>query len=61
MDFRRFASNFTSRLAPATGQEVSLTALDLASYRYFRAVNGFVALNLTKAFGEAVSGLKKRL
>ena len=38
-----------------------MTALDLASYRYFRAVNGFVALNLTKAFGEAVSGLKKRL
>jgi len=30
-------------------QDISLTQLTLGSYRYFRAMDGFVALNLAKA------------
>ena len=38
-------------------QDISLTQLNLGSYRYFRAMDGFVALNLTKATGMAAGGV----
>ena len=42
-------------LSDGGNEDISLTQLTLGSYRYFRAMDGFVALNLTKGITETLT------